>query len=120
MTAVRWVRLDLNYFSNPKILRVSTPAKLLHLAAICWSGSHLTDGHIPLTVIPYLLAQAGATRRHLAELDTADLVNEIDGDYLVHGYLDMQDSRQRVLENIELARERKRRWKAKQTGDTDA
>ena len=44
-----WAKIDLGYFSNPKIADVldeSTDAVCMHIASILHSGQHLTDGHV--------------------------------------------------------------------------
>jgi hypothetical protein len=107
----RYVRLDVDYFSNPKVVGVSAPARLLHLSAICWSGSQLTDGEIPAAAMRYLMPGAGARRRHLDELIGARLLYEIDGDFVIHDYTAMQDSRADVERKRRLKAERMQRWR---------
>lgn len=47
-----WVRLDVGYFSNPKVLRAGRDASLLHLAAVCYLGAHNQgDGELPVEAI---------------------------------------------------------------------
>ena len=44
-----WAKIDLGYFSNPKVADVldeSTDAVCMHIASILHSGQHLTDGHV--------------------------------------------------------------------------
>jgi len=54
----RWVRLDVDYFHNPKVLAAGRDGRDLHLASICWVGSQLTDGVIPAQVVPILIHDA--------------------------------------------------------------
>ena len=62
MAGTRWVRLDLEYFGNPKAQAAGLHGRAVHLAAICWSAAHLTDGRIPPEAMPRILADAGVRR----------------------------------------------------------
>jgi len=55
----RWVRLDVGYLTNPKIVAVGRDGLLLHLASILWCADHETDGAVPKALLPYLGALAG-------------------------------------------------------------
>ncbi len=111
MAGPRWVRLDVDYFRNPKIVGLSPPATLLHLASICWSGSQLTDGQIHAAAMRSLMANAKARPRHLDELLAHRLLYEIDGDYVIHDYTAMQESRAEVERKRRLKAERMARWR---------
>jgi hypothetical protein len=112
MAGPRWVRLDVEYFGNPKIARLTAHAKLLHLASICWCGAHLTDGHIAAEIIPQLLQSTQARRVHVVELVANRVWYEVDGDYLIHDYTSMQDSREKVERKRRQAAERIAKWRA--------
>lgn len=43
-----WVKLDVGYFRNMKVVRVSNDAKVLHLTLIAWSAEQRTDGVVPV------------------------------------------------------------------------
>ena len=48
MSGTRWVRLDADYFRNPKVLAAGRDGRDLHLASICWmEGKDQLDGLIP-------------------------------------------------------------------------
>ena len=52
-----WLKVDDGLFSNPKILEVSGPARLLYLAGLCHCAGGLTDGRISKKAGPVLLAR---------------------------------------------------------------
>jgi hypothetical protein len=112
MAGPRWVKLDVDYFNNPKVVGLSKDATLLHIASMAYCGAHLTDGQIPAGAMPILFVQAGASRRHLAELVTARLLYEVDGDYLLHDFTAMNGTRAEALERMEAERQRKAKWRA--------
>jgi hypothetical protein len=58
-----WVRMDTGLPSHPKMLALlNDPSSKRYQAAasitfaICWSGEHGTDGHIPTTALPFIHA----------------------------------------------------------------
>ena len=111
MAGPRWVKLDVEYFGNPKVVRLSSNAKLLHLASICWAGAMLSDGQIPVEVVSQLCHAVKARQRHVDELVQHRLWYEVDGDYLIHDYTSMQDSRAIVERKRRLKAERMQRWR---------
>lgn len=42
-----WLRIDDHYADHPKVIGLSDGAFRLHMRAMCYSASHLTDGAIP-------------------------------------------------------------------------
>ncbi len=57
MAGPQWVRLDVGYFSNPKVLRAGRDAALMHLSAVCYLGAHELDtGILPAEAVPVLAA----------------------------------------------------------------
>jgi hypothetical protein len=95
---VTWVRLDDNIFDNPKIVDVSPVARLLHLAGICYSARHLTDGFIGGKVIDRVHLHAGSSPKHVAELVAARLWHEEPGGWFINDYLEYNPSKQAVLD----------------------
>ena len=59
MAGARWIRLDVDYFGNPKTLSAGRNGRDLHLASICWVGRFLTDGHIPDDAVAAIGRDAG-------------------------------------------------------------
>jgi hypothetical protein len=46
-----WVRIDDHFADHPKLLKAGPIAGWLHLAGLCYSARHLTDGQIPVQAI---------------------------------------------------------------------
>lgn len=111
MAGQRWVRLDADYFTNPKAQAAGLQGRALHLASICWSATHLTDGVIPVEMVPVLLQMSGVRRDAVDRVVTARLWIPVDNDYLIHDYTDMQPSRASVEESRKAAAERQSKWR---------
>src|SRR5680860_207298 len=106
-----WVKLDDNFFRNPKVLEISGEAKLLYVAGICYSGSSLTDGFIPKNAVRSLAADAdvSANSKRVKELLNAGLWEENPRGYGIHDYLDHNTSADDVRKKREQARHRARK-----------
>lgn len=114
-----WLKVDDGLFSNPKILEVSGPARLLYLAGLCHCAGGLTDGRISKKAGPVLLAQACAKTSAVRELVDAGLW-QLDGDaWVVPDYLDYNPSRDDALAEREKARLRQARKRAKGAAAVD-
>lgn len=86
MSGTRWVRLDVDYCRNPKVLRAGRDGRDLHLASICWSGGQDLDGVLPFEVVPMLLADAGVAKRAIGAAVLAGLwIPHTDG-YTLHDF----------------------------------
>lgn len=103
-----WVRLDDNFADHPKIDQVGHAAAWLHVAALCYSARHLTDGLIPkskalrLTTVPKPQTQ-------IQRLLEAELWHDRGDDYEIHDYLKYQPSRAKVEAEREAGAERQRK-----------
>lgn len=103
----RWVRLDADYFSNPRAVAAGLQGRALHLASICWSAQHLEDGMIPPAVIPTLLHQSGVRRGAVDRLVDTGLWIPIGECYEIKSYAEKNQSRAQVEQERE-------RWKLRQ------
>lgn len=122
MGGSRWVKLDVDYFTNPKIAGLSPCAQLLHLALIAHCGKHLTDGFVASPALRAARHAVPVSRssmtRAVEQLRRAGLiVDSADPDrpgVLVHGFLDMNPELERVkVDQYRAAsRERQRRFRA--------
>lgn len=97
MAGVLFAKFDLDYADHPKIERLSDPAFRAHVSMILYARKYLTDG-----VIPERYAKRFGTEV-LSELQTNDeatpsLARNDAGEYLLHGFLDLQDSKEKVAE----------------------
>ncbi len=107
-----WIAIDTAILRNPKLEAVSAKAVLLFIAFLCHCGDELTDGHVRKGSLPRLLAEAGATRRHLGELERVGLVVRCDDGWRVPGYLDWNPSRAWWVRKRERDARRQREWRA--------
>lgn len=88
-----WVKLDVRFFHHPKVVQCSAVAQLAAVAGIAYCGANRTDGFIPAAALG-MLTTAKVTARHAAELVTVGLWEQVDGGWMVRGYLDAQRSRE--------------------------
>jgi len=115
----RWVRLDVDYFGNPKALAAGRDGRDLHLASICWVGRFLTDGHIPVGAIEDIAHAAGLNRRQrdraLERAATSGLWLPTDGhDFYLKDFTDLNGTRADVERERAQWRERQRRARSRQ------
>lgn len=119
MAGQSWVRLDVGYFSNRKVLRAGPDAALLHLAAICYLGAEEDEvGILPAEYIEVLakLTKIRQPAPVVERLVKQGLWHEADhGDYLVHDYDVMNGARSEAA----AARGRKRRQRDKQRAERE-
>jgi len=100
-----WVRLDENFADHPKVERVGPLAAWLHIAALCYSARHLTDGRIPKAKAVRLV-DIPDPAEHVSALLSEGIWVENGTDYVIHDYLDYQPSRDSVLAERSAARDR--------------
>lgn len=112
-----WLRIDDHFADHPKLLRAGPIAGWLHLAGLCYSARHLTDGFLPIEAVGTLATFNGVSITGNGQLFsepvrviTMDLVETLvrvglwevwrDGDmflgYRIHDYLKYNPSRAEV------------------------
>jgi hypothetical protein len=108
-----WAKVHTQYLSHPKLLGLTPPAKLLHLASILWTAEHLTDGYVApnalLEVSRHVPTHPRHTRTYVQQLvDRAlwDVVPEPQGGWIVHDFTVHNAANTRAA--VELARQRTR------------
>ena len=106
-----WFKVDDKFYTHPKAFAAGLFGVSLWLRTGCWCSDHLTDGHVPLAMLPILYGWAqlpegegpGAVERlvqaGLWEEDTEGL------GYVFHDWSDYQPSR----DEVEYRRSRDRR-----------
>ena len=111
----RWVRLDVDYYHNPKALAAGPGGRALHLASICWVGAQLTDGVIPAPAVPMILHDAGVDRTAVDLVVAAGLWTPNGGtSFELHDFVNMNGSRADVERERERWRERQRAFRSRQ------
>ena len=106
-----WVKVDVGFFRNPKIMGIGGSAKALYLAGLCYAGGSLTDGFIPESAPRSLAAEADITGspKAIKQLIAAGLWEVVDGGYQIHDYLDYNQSADKVQANKDAAKGRMQR-----------
>lgn len=98
-----WIYLDDGFADHPKILAITDGALRLHIAALCYAGRHLTDGHVPAEVVGRRISIADRlVKADLWDVDPA-------GGWRIHDYLDYQRSSEQVRKDRAAATARQRR-----------
>lgn len=109
-----WVRIDDEFYQHPKIVQAGPLALAWHIAGLCYCSRYLTDGEIPLGIVPTLVNPTGiqvtdwdgelcgashdATYEDAVErLVRFGLWEEIPSGYRIHDYLKYNPSRADVL-----------------------
>lgn len=114
MAGSRWVRLDVDYFDNPKVLAAGRDGRDLHLASICWVGRQLSDGVIPTQAVPSLVRDAGVRPSAIQLVVAAGLWTPNGGSsFDLHDYLEFGNP---TRESVERERERWRDVKRRRRG----
>lgn len=106
-----WVKLDDGFFLNAKALAAGRDGRDVYLASLCWSSQQLTDGIVPAHTLPIIGALCGVTDIDQAASRLVDVglwENHVDG-WIIHDYLDWQQSKEDREEWLRRDRERKRR-----------
>jgi hypothetical protein len=125
MAGPRWVRLDVDYFGNPKALSAGLHGRVLHLASICWVARFLTDGHIPADAVEAIARDAGLTAtsipRSVQRVADAGLWVPNGNGFDLHDFVEMNGSKSDVERERAQWRERQRRARSRQRqGESEA
>lgn len=107
--------------NHPKLIVLSDGAFRLWFNATCYCSEHLTDGVLPKAIVPSL--KRGVTAKQIGELTAlkvpgyaAPLWEDRGDHYLVHDYLDWNDSREEVQRGRARLRERVKRHRHGRSG----
>lgn len=120
MTATNeWTPLSTRFFRHPKVVEAGRDGALLFLASLAYCQEHLTDGHVPAGVLRVLCAESWSTPKAAEALVASGLWLEVDGGWLVDGWLDWNRSRAEVEANREAERARKAEWRRKKSQGRD-
>lgn len=90
-----WVRIEDTFYDHPKVLAAGLAAIGLHVVALCYCNSKLTDGAVPKAAVRLL----GGTTAQAARLVAAGLWQSTDDGWLIHDFLDYNPSRASVMEH---------------------
>lgn len=95
-----WVRLHDGAMTHPKVVGLSDRAFRLWVWGLSYAQQHLTDGWIPVIAIP------GVLLKSVKDLSLAVLWVAVPTGYVIHDYLDWNDSRETVTKKRTEAKDR--------------
>lgn len=104
-----WVKLDDQFIRHRKTRQLSHRAIVLHVAGLCHCAAMLTDGRIERDDVAMLITDARVNRATLAELVAKGQWHDCGDHYVIHDYLEYQESRDSVLI-------RRKKWADKKAG----
>lgn len=107
-----WVKIDDSFPNHPKIVGLSDKAFRIHISGLCYCGTYLTDGFVPMTIAARF---ANEDMQYIVELTKAGLWREApqDNGFHIHDYLAHQTSKTQVEEKRQTVRERQKRYRDK-------
>lgn len=106
-----WVRLDDGFYRNRKARLAGKDGRALFLASCCYSAAALTDGHIAKVDLPVLCADAEVKPAVAKRLVEVGLWHEVDDGWQIHGFLELNPSKEKVEADRAAAAERTRKWR---------
>jgi hypothetical protein len=106
-----YVRLDDHFPQHRKLLALDDAAFALHVRAICYSSTQLSDGEIPSNALS-LLTRNRRPQGLIAQLVEADLWQSTLTGWRIHDYLDWQESSEAVWSKRAAARQRMQRLRS--------
>ena len=97
-----WVRIDDQFYQHPKVVAVGPLGIAMQVSGLCYCNRYLTDGFIPLEVVPRLVPFDEAKVKQLVSnllaacLWVASTLSKQNG-YIVHDYADYQSTKAQIL-----------------------
>jgi hypothetical protein len=95
-----WTKVDDQFHAHPKVQLAWHAHRAsigLHLLALSHSAAYLTDGHVSETFAKGQIPGAAERRRAVGALVNAGLWERTDSGWMIHDYLDFNESRAEVL-----------------------
>jgi hypothetical protein len=118
MAGPRWIKLDVDYFGNPKVLAAGRDGMLLHLASMAHCGRFLTDGWLTGDAVAEMARSLRLPiGRTVDRVVAAGLWLPVDDGWQLHDFTAMNGTRAQVEARIEATRKRKREWAARHEDD---
>lgn len=109
-----WARLDDQFHAHPRTLMAGFDANGLYARALSYCANYLTDGFVPAEWVD---AQGG--KKLATKLVDTRFFEQIEGGYLILGYLEYNPSREQIEAERERERGKKSRGKRRQP-DSDS
>lgn len=103
-----FIRLDLDYADHPKIIGLSDAAFRAHITMMLYSRKYETDGILKKPIANRLGSQWDTdvlTELQENDSESPSLILRADGDYELHGFADMQETRAEIRARTERNRQ---------------
>jgi len=113
-----WINIDASVMQHPKMLSLSQPAFCVWVAGLCYCHTHLTDGWIPHAAAQILKAEPV----YVAELYNARLWEDDPdrpGGWMVHDYLDYNQSKTSAKTTKAAAKDRMQRFRDRKSSSSE-
>ncbi len=115
-----WIKLDVGFFEDSKVLAVSPGARLLFIASLLHAKHQMSDGLIPASTLGLLHYRTGSTDLAIEELVRAGLwEHDVDG-YRIPSFLKWNLPKSELDQRAAKRAERQRRWREGKTNATDS
>lgn len=103
-----WIKLDIGMPNNPKVLGISDKGFRIYIESICYAGSYMTDGIIPLAYVKKNLAEDV-----IDELVTRNLWKVTGEKIEIVNYMEHQTPKDEIEKKRESGRKRQERYREK-------
>ena len=115
-----WLRLDDGFYTHPKSLAAGRDGRDLYLAGLCYSNQQALDGLIPAHSLDLVAALAGVAQveQTVTKLAEVGLWHLHDDGWMIHDFLEHQQSREQREAWKQKERDRKTRARSARTPDT--
>ena len=114
-----WAKFDDGFADHPKVRRLSDAAFRLHVAGILYCARWLTDGVVTAEALPDLVRRYKPSAT--TELVACGMWREAAGGdaYVIHDYLEWNDSREKVERRRTRNADRIREWRIRNGKEVD-
>lgn len=114
-----WARIDDDLYDHRKFMRLSNDAVALWVVALSYANKKLTDGHLTFGEVERLRGLRSVSPEAIDELASCDPTNPDDhplwertnSGYLIHDFLDYNESREEILARRERNADRQANWR---------
>ncbi len=102
---MRWAKIDVGFFRNPKALAAGKDGRALYLAGLCWTVEQLSDGHVPNNALAIIAAQADVKARPAVRtLVRVGLWDEAPDGWAIHDFEVFNDASEVIRKRVESGR----------------
>lgn len=111
-----WIKLDDSLPDHDRAVRAGDRAMWLWVTGLCWCSRHLTDGRIPVAIVPRLNGAPDALDLAQVLVDVG-LWSKSKKGFVVKNYTTFQRSKEQVVNEREKTADRVKRHREKRAGN---